>query len=77
FKTPIGHVLVKRLKNSICKKKKSYSKSGLSCIFFTYSKIKYRSFQKQYSKHMVWNGIRKSIHENGRQQFCRLPVPMD
>ncbi|AZJ23745.1 hypothetical protein CT694_29500 (plasmid) [Bacillus wiedmannii bv. thuringiensis] len=69
--------MVKRLKNSICKKKKSYTKSGLSRSFFTYLKIKFHSFQNKYGKHMIWNEIRKSIHENGRQQFCRLPVPMD
>ncbi|OJD55355.1 hypothetical protein BAU25_22600 [Bacillus albus] len=69
--------MVKRLKNSICKKKKSYTKSGLSYIFITCLKIKFHSFQNQYGKHMVWNDFRKSIHENGRQQFCRLPVPMD
>jgi hypothetical protein len=69
----MGHVLVNRFKNSICEKKKSYTKSRKSLIFFPFSKIKFRLFQNQYSTHIVWNEIRKSKHENGRQQFL-LPA---
>ncbi|PFZ26157.1 hypothetical protein COM40_25115 [Bacillus wiedmannii] len=48
--------MVKRLKNSICKKKMSYTKSGLSFIFFTYSKS--NSVLFKISKANVWFGMK-------------------